>query len=60
MLGLMRVSPARRAAIAGAVYRFAYHALTILDSLMWQAPILIIAAGLALYYHLLFSGAVMA
>jgi len=27
---------------------------------MWQAPIIIIAAGLALYYHLLFSGAVMA
>ena len=60
VLGLMGVRPARRAAIAGAAYRLAYHALTILDSLMWQAPILIIAAGLALYYHLLFSGAVMA
>jgi len=60
VLGLMGVRPARRTAIAGAAYKVAYHALTILDSLMWQAPILIIAAGLALYYHLLFSGAVMA
>jgi len=34
MLGLMGVSQARRAAIAGAAYRFAYRALTLIDSLL--------------------------
>jgi hypothetical protein len=53
MLGLMGVSQARRAAIAGAAYRFAYRALTLIDSLSRDMPIIIIVVGLALYYCLL-------
>ena len=60
MLGLMGVSQARRATMAAIAYRATYRALTFIDSLLRDMPIILIVAGLALYYYLLFHGAVMA
>jgi len=60
LLGFAPISHVRRAAIAGAAYRATYRALTLIDSLSRDMPIIVIVAGLALYYYLLFRGAVMA
>jgi len=56
----MGVSPARRATMAAIAYRATYRALTFIDSLLRDMPIILIVAGLALYYYLLFHGAVVA
>ena len=60
LLSFLLISPTRRAAIAGAAYRATYHVLMFIDSLFQDLLILLTILAIALYYYLLFHGAVVA